>query len=541
MVVRIGRRRFAKGAFAALATGCTAPPGPAAPRPPVPGPLPVSPAEPLEEPVRERQFEFPDPWPPTVPLSPRVIVPPYLENPPALIHLGPERQLFVDDYLIAETTLDRVFHRPEAHPANPILVADRPWETDNGFRWAMPYSDGFLYDDRDGLFKIWYLSVKNTTCLAVSQDALRIEKPSLDIVPGTNIVSQLPRDSTSVIIDGDDHPSRRYKWFRSSGSDAGWRLEVHYSGDGMRWSDAVLASPLTPRDRLTVTDRNTVFWNPVIRRWVFSLRSHEAGFGRLRRYWDTADLAAGLDWGEPPLWVLADELDIQHRRPDANTPQLYNLDCAPYEGLLLGLFAIYSRGADARIARPKINELHCAFSRDQFHWDRSNRAPFIGVSEEPASWNWGNVQSVGGCYLLRGDELWFPVTGRTDRLEPGLANPGRVASMGIYTLRRDGFASMRAGSRGGYLITRPLVFDRTQRHLNINADAQAGDITVEILDEWLRPFPGYDQASCVPVDRNGTALRVAWRTTDELRMAGRAVRLKFHVRSAELFSFFVMR
>jgi hypothetical protein len=40
----------------------------------------------------------------------------------APLSLSPERQLFVDDHLIASTTLKRTIHAVEKYPGNPIIV-----------------------------------------------------------------------------------------------------------------------------------------------------------------------------------------------------------------------------------------------------------------------------------------------------------------------------------------------------------------------------------------------------------------------------------
>ena len=74
-------------------------------------------------------IELPDEWPPQIEKLTRQPMPvPYLENPPEVIPIDVGRQLFVDDFLIEETTLQRSYHRPEYHPANPVLRPDKPWE-----------------------------------------------------------------------------------------------------------------------------------------------------------------------------------------------------------------------------------------------------------------------------------------------------------------------------------------------------------------------------------------------------------------------------
>lgn len=73
---------------------------------------------------------LPQEWPPqSVDVSDRrPMAVPYLDHPPAVIGIDVGRQLFVDDFLIAETTLKRTFHMPVKHPANPVLKPETPIE-----------------------------------------------------------------------------------------------------------------------------------------------------------------------------------------------------------------------------------------------------------------------------------------------------------------------------------------------------------------------------------------------------------------------------
>src|SRR6266850_1719337 len=74
-------------------------------------------------------IEVPAEWPPRLAKFPTsverdAVVPPYLTSPPAVIRIDVGRQLFVDDFLIADTTLTRTFHQPVYHPACPVLTPD---------------------------------------------------------------------------------------------------------------------------------------------------------------------------------------------------------------------------------------------------------------------------------------------------------------------------------------------------------------------------------------------------------------------------------
>jgi hypothetical protein len=472
-------------------------------------------------------IRLPAPWPPLngrLTLDPPPL-PPYLASPPAVIPIDVGRQLFVDDFLIEQTTLQRTFHAAAYHPASPVLKPDQPWEQEGGPS-AMVFSDGVFYDPKDGLFKLWYMGgYLRSTCYARSQDGLHWEKPALDVVAGTNIVHTARRDSGTVWLDLEERdPQRRYKMFLY---DFKGGLSIYFSADGIHWNEVARSGP--------TGDRTTVFCNPFRKVWVYSLREYLAppnGVGRCRRYWENADVLAGAKWqaGGPPLWVGADRLDP--RRDDAKTRcQLYNLDCVAYESVLLGLFTIW-RGEPRD---PKPNEVCVGFSRDGFHWHRPERHAFVPVSEHPGDWNWGNVQSAGGGCLVLGDRLYFYVSGR------GAVNASATSGVwhtGLATLRRDGFASMDADESEGTLTTRPVRF--RGRHLFVNAEACGGELRVEILDESGKVISPFTRANCTPVRADQTLHEVQWKPAKDLSaLAGQPVKFRFHLRNGRLYAFWV--
>src|SRR5206468_9870023 len=186
-------------------------------------------------------------------------------------------------------------------------------------------------------------------------------------------------------------------------------------------------------------------------------------------------------------------------------PQLYNLDAVAYESLLLGMFAIW-RGQPSD--RPKPNDLVPGYSRDGWSWVRPSRRPFIGVSEHQGDWNWGNVQSAGGCCLVLGDKLHFYHSGRAG--VPGKGNLRDTSgSTGLALLRRDGFASLDAGPEGGTLTTRLVRF--TGKHLFVNVEAAKGELTAEVLDEKGRALEGLARADCAPVQADKTLQALTWK------------------------------
>ena len=72
-------------------------------------------------------IELPDQWPPAEACDLEEL-PPYLVSPPEVIPIDIGRQLFVDDFLIESTTLERTFHTSEQFSGNPVLKPEEPWE-----------------------------------------------------------------------------------------------------------------------------------------------------------------------------------------------------------------------------------------------------------------------------------------------------------------------------------------------------------------------------------------------------------------------------
>jgi hypothetical protein len=487
------------------------------------------------------------PWPPDWRFpSEHPALPPYLASPPRVIPIDVGRQLFVDDFLIEETTLVRQFHAPIYHTANPIVRPDMPWEQRDEVAdrtgtlpnpAAMVFSDGVFYDPRDRLFKMWYMGgYAMATCLATSDDGVRWRKPAFDVVPGTNIVDARTRDSSTVWLDlGAADPGMRFKMTVWSDK----QLVLLSSADGIHWRRLGRTG--------TIGDRSTFFYNPFRDVWVFSIRADEnpGGTGRYRRYWETSDFLAARDWQSAGAvaWIKADSRDFA-AKGISTAPELYNLDCVAYESVLVGLFAIW-RGEPGD--REKINEVTVGFSRDGFHWYRPDRRAFLPVANAPGAWNWANVQSAGGCCVIAGDQLYFYMSGRQGR--PGSNAPG-VCATGVAMLRRDGFASMdwatgtitafRRSSEpdgSGVLTTRVVTF--TGGHLFVNADLRDGELRVEVLDANGRTVEPFTRERCERLTGDSTRHPVRW-TLGSLRdLAGRPLRFRFTLARGRLYSFWV--
>jgi hypothetical protein len=220
-------------------------------------------------------------------------------------------------------------------------------------------------------------------------------------------------------------------------------------------------------------------------------------------------------------------------------PELYKVDCVAYESCMLGIFGIYL-GPPNDVAYeegiPKTNDLHVGYSRDGIAFARPDRTAFLACSREPGTWNRGYLHSAGGCCLIVGDELrfYYAAFSGISPMQGGSSYAG--ASMGLATLRRDGFVSLDGS---GEVTTRLLIF--TGQYLFANFDAKdGGDLRVEALDSGGRVIEPFSLRNSIPVKANRTRQAVQWKSARTLRaLAGKPVKLSFRLNGGAFYGFWV--
>lgn len=206
---------------------------------------------------------------------------------PIRIDVG--RQLFVDDHLIYQTSLQRVFHKPRIHQASPVLKPETTLEMNNGYcPVACPFQGGVFYDSRDRVYKIWYeAGWMDGTAYAYSEDGVQWIRPKLDVESGTNRVlprrNPYQRDGAGVWLDQEtSNAGERFKMFvffrkRNAGQFHYGELYtgqteseggvVYTSPDGIHWDERQRTGPCG--------DNTNFFYNPFRKTWFYSIRAHE--------------------------------------------------------------------------------------------------------------------------------------------------------------------------------------------------------------------------------------------------------------------------
>ena len=472
---------------------------------------------------------------------------PYLKDPPSLIPINVGRQLFVDNFLISGTNLTRVNHQPVYDKNNPVLEPDKEWEYNKNGPYAAPFSDGIWFDEKENKFKMWYLTGAGPeqkglrTAYAESMDGISWEKPDLGIFGQTNIVDNTSRDAATIWLDKKEKDSsKRYKMFIVTVTkDNLFPMVLKYSSDGKHWSKGVAQSG-------GMLDRSTVFYNPFLSKWVLSMKA-KSPLGRSRDYLeqknekDLVSLAHkvldDVDDANIVFWFGADSLDPRNPAFPEIPPQIYNHDAIAYESIMLGFFVVW-QGPENNVCDKlhiqKRNEVLIGYSRDGFHWDRPSHKPFMGVNPTDNAWNWGNVQSVIGTPIIKGDSLYFYVSGR--RLSK--YSWDSYTSTGLATLRRDGFVSMNTTGQG-YLITRNIVFNGN--YFFVNADVR-GELKVELQDANGKIISGYSKQDCIPMKINSTKYLISWKNNANVsKLRNKKIKVKFYLNNGDLYSFWVSK
>lgn len=498
---------------------------------------------------------LPEVWPPEH-LSPESDEPmpvPYLPHPPEVIPIDLGRQLFVDDFLIESTDLHRIFHQAGKYENNPVFTAVTETEKSrNGVVYLG--QGGVFYDPQETLFKMFYTAGwRGPLAVATSPDLKKWTRPDLGL-HGENILLPVGAawQGPGTRAAGTDNAL----WYDITAENPMERLKyltcwMHVpkeqrvpglthslqTSDGRTWSDAAACNQ-------GVDDYGSVFHNPFRGKWVQSIKKGGPR-GRSRYYLESDHFMDGTDYQSSVYWTNADKLDLPEPATaypgGGERPQLYSLAAVAYESLMIGMHQIH-RGPDNRICQeggfPKLTDLELGFSRDGFHWDRPDRRGFIRGERTRGAWDRAYVHTTTGVFVILDDKLVFPYCAYSGHTTDGGNDLYGGASIGLASLRRDGFASMEAEARTGTLTTRPVTF--SGRHLFVNLRNPQGELKVEVLDQGGEVIDGFALGDSLPLQTDRTLVAVRWKDGGDLSaLAGKPVRFRFHLTQGGLYAFWV--
>ena len=323
-----------------------------------------------------------------------------------------------------------------------------------------------------------------------------------------------------------------------------------------------------------IQDRSSIYKDSLRNKWVYSIKGEykpDTSIGRMRKYWEAeaGDVVEGshgwLNRSSPPKnWLAADVRDDVNQACGGSA-QLYNFDAIAYESVVVGLFSLihgkhcnppqpYGRGGEQ-------DDVFVGFSRNGYDFSRNpvrTAGAFLPQSKVAGEWNFQNVQSTGGAFLVHKETLQFYVGARSGSCKGGVkceaAGHGSYngnGTTGTAFLRRDGFASVQPspGAARGVVTTEVLAFDAgSHMFVNVNLTEPSSTLLVEVLDPKDESNPIKKTSLLVKGPIDSTAYHIFWEDHVGLEMlAGLPVRFRFTlttggeaaVGAAKLFSFWV--
>ncbi len=455
--------------------------------------------------------------------------------------LGGRRELFVDSYLIAsKTNVQLTLHEPRDEGM--VLKFDAPTEG--------PFCGYVTVIQESNRFRVYYRGKdaagrdgeNELTCVAESPDGRDWTRPNLDFIAtkagkGNNVILSEPPFAHNFSPFRDSNPKtpaeQKYKaiaGYQNSG------LKAFASPDGLRWQAMQDKPVLTTNDvpfKYVFDSQNVAFWSAAENRYLLYFRVYKDKMRRIARAestnflnWEKVHLMEyrGADGRPAPV----EELYINQTHPYFRAPQIYVSLAARF---MLGRQVLTTDEAKAIGVHPSyfkdVSDAVFMTSRGGNIYDRTFMGAFIkpGIGAE----NWVSRTTYPALNVVQ--------TGTNEMsiyVNQSYAQP--TAHLRRYSMRLDGFSSLRAPHEGGEFVTKPIKFCGSRLLMNFSTSA-AGGIKIEILDEAGKPIPGYTFADSVESIGNEIERAARWKSgTDVGKLAGQPVQLHFKIKDADLFA-----
>ena len=457
-----------------------------------------------------------------------------------VIDLGTRRELFVDEFLIDRLDgADLARHAPRDEGI--VLRFDKPWEghfsgyatvIKDGYRYRLYYR-GRPAGGSDG-------SPVEVTCYAESLDGVHWVKPEINRSPRhgpSNIVLENAAPATHNFTPFlDDSPTAAPDArFKALGGTMNSGLIAFGSADGIHWhklfEQAVLTKEHVPFPYM-FDSQNVAFWSSAESCYVCYFRVFQGGKRRIAR--TTSD--DFQHWSKPVL------MEYRHRGEEAPVEHLYTNQTHPYvraphiyisvaARFMPGRRVISADQARAIGVDPKYfgdtSDAVLMTTRGGNVYERTFLSSFIrpGIGAR----NWVSRTNYPAYHIVPTSDTELSIYVNQDYAQP-------TAHLRRYSLRLDGFGSLRAPYSGGEVLTKPLTFTGDILELNF-ATSAAGSIQVELQDAEGNAIPGYSLAECVPLIGNDIARPVQWKGAKTLNdWKGKPVRIRFVLKDADLYA-----
>lgn len=475
---------------------------------------------------------------------------------PGIIDIGNQKELFVDDLLLAEhSRISKFVYRPEKNPNNPILVADKPWEmeTPGGVQLDAQSS---MYDAEARVFKMWYLPQvwKNNHapwCYAISTDGYHWEKPDLGIYDyngskKNNILAAFDRKVDLIFnnVIKDPHETDPSKRFKAMGelengqpANTNGGAAIAFSPDGLHWT--IYPNNPVIRHGRNIADAPMMFgWDPRKNKYVAYPRpghplAREITGNGVHRHIRTVGYAESDDFihWTPTRVMLAPDLE------DRVDFQYGQFVASLIGNFYLGFLMVHQ-------THEQTWGVYLLSSRDGFHWTWIDRKTPFMVRGEIGSYDAG-YQDMSGAITHNGKHWLYYGAFSGAHGEVNRFGRNRVC-IAMATLPEDRWVGLLAGPDQATVTTRPMLFSGSKLWIDIDAsnpqDKGVGrrnfdecELRAELLDQSGGSIEGFELRRSRILLESGRQ-PVSWEGADLSKLAGKPVRLRLAMRNCALYS-----
>ena len=487
-----------------------------------------------------------------------------------LVPISLQKQLLVDDYCISKKhNITRELGQPVKLGA--VMMPSVPTDFDpvKQFPDGLPKRGGYyafgrrlsvVWNEKQQIFQMLYrASGEGLTGYAESRDGIEWTKPLVSQDGKSNLITHRGKNrytfyEASFMIDPNvpwGHPEK----YKAAFNPGNVQCAIAHSANGIHWTSYNNGRSVTGRAADTF---NQILWDPIGKRYMLITRTDLGAKGGLKE--SRASRIMVHDKNNdlityPTAWktlVIVNIDDPGGKITKAGVPvlQMESMNIWIYENVYFGLMHVLTigelTGSEGRIAvadpdkRPEADviDYYIGTSRNGQDFDMSwvyARKPFINRGLD-GSFDKASIQPSSQI-ITRGDEHLIYYTGLYAQHHAPKAAQKQSGRIGLAKLPLDRFISQRAGDKVGTITTKP--FNLEGDTLEVNVDARAGWVRIELLDEMDKLISGYSGEEAKKykgVDE--LRLRPKWKTGDDLlRLKGITIKLRFTLQNAKLYAF----
>lgn len=465
------------------------------------------------------------------------------------ISVASRLELFVDHHLIERLTgVAHHMHRPT--PAQTVFKFDKPWEG-NACGYSAILHDGEKYRL---YYRGWNLIEGKTDndvtpfyCVAYSDDGISFTRPNL------GLVSYKGSTQNNIILEGDKYHSfapfvdtrpgtpsdQRFKAITTTSGHKAHELIAYVSHDGLSWKE-LRKEPIIDRTKGAFDSMNLAFWSSHENCYVcygrtWSKATVENTYGGMRTIsrFTSDDF---LNWQGPTAMQFSgtpmEEFYTSSTQPYLRAPHIY---MAFPKRFVRGASPLTQAQLDEmQVLKSQYNDVSDGVfmtSRGGNQYDRLFMEAFVPPGRDQGNWAARSLMSVWGMAQTADDEISL-------YYQQHYGQP--AAHIKRYTLRTDGFISLRAPWQGGECVTKPITFTGSALKLNF-ATSAAGSVKVEIQNPAGKPLEGFTLDDAVTMTGDFISEPAKWGDkinprTDVSSLVGKEVRLHFAMRDTDLFA-----